>query len=465
MYFIYNLITWPAALLLLPWIAYRAMRGRLPGLRQRLGFLPPRTHLSDGPVLWVHAVSLGEVKAATPLLEELHARLPGLRLAMTSATRTGWEAASRLLQPGDMALFPPLDLSWICRRFLRQIRPNAVLVMETELWPSLFREVKRWGIPLALVNGRISDRAFPRYRASRFLWRRVLAQPDILFVQSQKDSERFLALGAPREKLRVAGNLKFCLRPATAPIVQVLRTLATEGGAEAILVAGSTMPGEESLLFETFRQLAKEFPRLWMIVAPRHPERSPAIAEEARRHGLSLQLRSQLSPAARFQLPAILLLDTTGELATIYELATVAFVGGTLVPTGGHNILEPAWFGRPIVIGPSMTNFQEIADACLQAGDFGRIPGLPQARLGAVVQIQESRDLLPALRFLLENPALCDRLGKSARGVLDKNTGGIHSILEEVEQMLCRATIAASGLAESSRREVVGAGRESRAAE
>ena len=436
MYLIYNLLSWPVALLLSPWVLFRAWRGRLPGLGQRLGLIPPVLAPSSGSVIWLHAVSLGEVKAAAPLLEEFRARFPQLRVVLTTSTRTGWEAARAILRSEETVLFPPLDLAWICRRFLRRIRPQAVLVMETELWPNLFREVKRSGIPLLLVNGRISNRAYPRYRASRFFWRRVLAQPDAILAQSTRDAERFIAIGAPPQKVEAAGNLKFAIRPDPAAIVPRLRAMTKEATADPILVAGSTMPGEEKFLLAAFRELAQEFPRLWMILAPRHPERFEAVAEEVRAWGVPMRRRSELNPQTQLELPGVLLLDSTGELGSVYELATVAFVGGTLVPTGGHNILEAAYFGKPIVIGPSMSNFQEIAEVFLQDAGQGEIPGAVNARVGAIVQVSNAQQVVPALRFLFRYADARQRIGAAARRLFREQASATDRVAEQLERFL-----------------------------
>jgi 3-deoxy-D-manno-octulosonic-acid transferase len=460
MYLIYNLLSWPTALLLSPWLAYRTLRGRLPGLSQRLGMIPPQMAESPKPTIWLHAVSLGEVKAAGPLVAQLRVRCPQLRVVMTTSTRTGFQAAQQMLRPEETVLFPPFDLSWICRRFLHRIRPQAVLVMETELWPNLFREAKRFGVPLLLVNGRVSDRAFPRYHATRSFWRRVLAQPDVVLAQNKTDAERFLALGADPARVTVAGNLKYAIRPSTVPVVSRLRRMAEQAAAGPILVAGSTMPGEEKYLLAAFQELRREFPRLWMILAPRHPARFDSVVEEVRAAGVPLLPRSQLDSQTMPQLPGVLLLDTTGELASVYELATVAFVGGTLVPTGGHNILEPACFARPIVIGPSMTNFQEIADAFLHANpspdliraatvserptpirdregaESHSIPGVQRTRIGAVAQIPDADALAPALRFLFKNLDFSERMGKSARWLLENTLNPTDRILAELERRM-----------------------------
>jgi 3-deoxy-D-manno-octulosonic-acid transferase len=449
MYLIYNLLSWPVALLLSPWLAYRSWRGRLPGLGQRLGLIPlnPITAPESKPTIWLHAVSLGEVKAAAPLLGELRAQFPGLRIVLTTSTRTGWQAARECLSSSDVVLFPPFDLAWICRRFLRRIRPQALLVMETELWPNLFREAKRSGVPLLLVNGRVSDRAFPRYRASKFFWQRVLAQPDAILTQSKRDAERFLALGAPEDKVEVAGNLKYAIRPLFSPIVPRLRAMAEEAGAGPILVAGSTMPGEEKFLAAAIRELGQEFPHLLTILAPRHPERFASVGEELRTAGIPFLRRSALSilspgvsqgqaPGSdlqpKLELPGVVLLDSIGELGAVYELADVAFVGGTLVPTGGHNILEPACFGKAILIGPSMSNFQDIADAFLRDG---RSAGLNGVRMGAAVQVLDASSLSSALRYLFRNPALCRRLGEAARGLVEKELDPIDRIRRELVRL------------------------------
>ena len=457
MAFIYNLLCWPAAVLALPWLIYRALRGRLPGLDQRLGFLPKSFPYSGQPVVWVHAVSLGEVKAAAALLDGIRSRMPQLRPVMTCSTRTGWEAARQIL-PSEAVFFPPLDLPWICRRFLRKLSPKALLVMETELWPNLFHETKRAGAVLLLVNGRISDRAFPRYRWTRFLWRPVLALPDALFAQSTLDAERFRALGAPAEKTRIAGNLKYSLRPAASSFAETLRMALRKAEVSPVLVAGSTMPGEERYLLEAFLRLRTEFPRLWMILAPRHPERFASVAEEVRGCGIALQLRSEWRPDAIPELPGVLLLDSMGELGAIYSLATAAFVGGTLVATGGHNVLEPAFFARPVVIGPSMSNFREIAEEFLRECGLGSIPEGGNLRVGSIVQVQNTEELVVAFRFLFRNADYAGRLGEAARQVLNKKLAGVAQILDELERRMGGKPPAVLELEKVPRRAVVGAG-------
>ena len=453
MYLLYNLALWLATPLLLPWVAYRALRGRLPGLGQRLGLFSWEGSSAGAPVVWIHAVSLGEVSAAGAFIKELRNRFPKARIVMTSSTRTGWNAARRLLSPQELVLYPPWDLRFVCRRFLRRIKPQAVVIVETELWPNLFRECKRYGAVLLLANGRISEKTFPRYLASRFLWRHVLGQPDGLFLQSSADASRFKALGAPAEKVHVLGNLKFASRPRRSPIVDALRKSfrdSSDSTAGPVIVAGSTMPGEEKYLLEAFLQLLPEFPRLWMILAPRHPDRFTAVTEQVQALGIPFQLRSQWKAPTTPILPGVLILDSMGELGAFYELATVAYVGGTLVATGGHNILEPAYFARPIVIGPSMTNFQEIADEFLQDAGLlsaasaqegvGRVPVGDYIRIGSIIQVPDAAALTPVFRFLFLNPAFRRRLGEAARDRSQRNLGGaapvVAPIVDELQRLL-----------------------------
>ncbi|OFV93261.1 MAG: hypothetical protein A3F68_08400 [Acidobacteria bacterium RIFCSPLOWO2_12_FULL_54_10] len=427
MYFIYNLLLWLLSPILLPWIFVRSWRGRLPGLKQRFGFFSNQPHRSAQPCLWFHAVSLGEVKSAVPLIEEMKRRVPGLRIVITSSTRTGFSSAHSLL-PNDTVLFPPVDLKWVVRRFLRFIQPDAVIVLETELWPNLFREIKRSGARLLLVNGRISDKAFPRYKLSRILWRQVLNFTDIIYSQTSADATRFCDLGADHKKVHVAGNLKFSIRPSITPFVEVLRSAIQHSSAGPILVAGSTMPGEENFLFDAYSELAPQFPGLWLILAPRHPERFAEVIQLARQRGLPLQLRSTWTPSAVPQLPGVLLLDSVGELGAIYQLATVAFVGGTLVPTGGHNILEPAAYGKPIVIGPYMNNFREILQLFLEEKSGGH--GI------ALLQVNAPEKLTPALRQLFENPEEASRLGQAALNRFQKIGSAVAPIADTLEKLL-----------------------------
>ncbi|HWP85409.1 MAG TPA: 3-deoxy-D-manno-octulosonic acid transferase [Terriglobia bacterium] len=391
-----------------------------------MGRWPAPPSLDGKPVVWVHAVSLGETKAAEALIRQLRERLPGVGVIWTSSTRTGYAEARRQASPEDVALYPPADYPWVCRRFLRRWKPALVVVMETELWPNLFREIKRVGAGLVLANGRISDRSWPRYRRTRFFWKRVLQYPDAIYAQSPLDAERFLALGAAPGRVRLGGNLKFALRPSSNPLSEALAAAA--GGVGPVLVAGSTMPGEETHLLEAFLGLRPDFPALWMILAPRHPERAPEIAAQVRAAGIACQRRSAWVPGQPV-VPGVFLLDSAGELAALYQLADAAFIGGTLVPTGGHNLLEPAYFSCPTVVGPSLENFREIAGAFLRAR--------------AVVPVASAEELAAALRRLFLNPEEARRLGQAARTLFETHAGELAPLLDDMEWRLRRAAGAA----------------------
>ncbi len=435
MYFAYNLALCLGSILLFPWLVFRSWRGRLPGFRQRFGFFSLRQETGSF-VAWFHAVSVGEVKAALILREALKEALPDARVVITSSTAAGWNAARANLTGRDAALFPPIDFRFVCRRFLKKIHPNFVVVLETELWPNLFREVKRSGAVLLVANGRISDRTFPRYRATRWFWKAVFRWPDMIFAQSQSDVNRFEAIGAPATKVRLAGNLKFSALPEASPFTSTLRELLNSAAdhPEPILVAGSTMPGEDNYLIGAFQALASEFPKLWMILAPRHPDRSGEIVKQVEAAGVPVQLRSRWTQSTKPNRGGILVLDSIGELGSLYQLATVAFVGGTLVPTGGHNIIEPAIYGRPIIIGPSMSNFREIVEDFLRDAGLN-LPGeVGNARVGAIIQIEDHKALIPVLRFLFRDAEFCRRLGEAACERWKRNLDSVARIAEEIKR-------------------------------
>ena len=437
MYLLYNLGLCIAAVLLFPWVVSRFLRGRMRGIRERLGLLVWPGFPPGPPVVWIHAVSLGEVNAAAALVQDLRRRNRSVRIVITSSTATGWNAARNLLPKHEPVFYPPCDLPFACRSFLRRIKPDAVLVLETELWPNFFRECKRSGAVLMVVNGRISEKTLPRYRATRFLWQAVLRWPDAIFVQSRDDAARYQSIGAPAAAVREAGNLKFSTIPARAPIVEELRSKIAAAAADGVIVAGSTMPGEEQFLLDAFEELTRDFPRLWMILAPRHPERFVEVQELVQARGIAFQLRSQWTPETRPRLPGILILDCMGELGAIYELATIAFVGGTVVLTGGHNILEPAYFRRPIVIGPSMTNFREIAEEFLAPSPASNTQSFPEAvQVGSIVQVRGAAELPGVLRALLQDARLRQELGDAARARWEKHSRAAEPVLDELDRLL-----------------------------
>jgi 3-deoxy-D-manno-octulosonic-acid transferase len=365
---------------------------------QRLGFLPDSYRQTREGAIWLHAVSVGEVFSASGLLRRLRAEFPRAPLYVSATTLAGKAAAEDKLRGlADGVFYAPIDYCSAVRRVLRTLRPRAAVVMETEIWPNLYREAKRAGCALVVVNGRISDRAAPRYRALKWFFRRVLAWPDAILAQSEISARRYLELGAPAEKVRVAGNLKYDFEPGQVRMPEAVRELVERIGPKEVWIASSTMPpardgdpDEDEVVVETFQRLLRA--GLLLILAPRKPERFDTAAELLRRKGVPFLRRSQLPAGASLALPGVLLLDSIGELSSLFGLADVVFMGGTLAQRGGHNVLEPALFRRAIVVGPHMENFPEIARKLAEGG--GLYPISSGAELGgAVAGLLDDRDL------------------------------------------------------------------------
>ncbi len=418
MYFIYSTILALAAVVTFPYFLVQGLRhGKYLGsIRARLGYLPDAI---GGPgntdALWLHAVSVGELLACQGLVAALKERFPERPLLVSTTTETGFRTAEQRRKSGglkaDAVFFCPFDFGFSVRRVLRRLRPALLLVAETEFWPNLFRQASRAGIPVAVANARVSDRSFPRYRRFRFFFREVLNRATLLLAQSEEDARRLRELGADSTRVRCAGNLKYDT-PAAAPLPpwldrQVRRW--AEGGA---LLAGSTAAGEEESLLEAFERLRKQHPALRLIVAPRRPERFDEVARMAAARGFGVARRSLLSSEPGAEIDpgvAVLVLDTIGELGAFYRYATVAFVGGSLVPHGGQNILEPAQFARPIIVGPYVHNFREITREFRQAG--------------ALQQLASGAELAATLEELFRDAHAAAAMGEAARRLLEANRG------------------------------------------
>jgi 3-deoxy-D-manno-octulosonic-acid transferase len=335
------------------------------GLRQRFGAVPAAlAGRREKPAIWVHAVSVGEVVASSAVVEVLRQKCPSHRVLVSTTTSTGQKLAAQRFGAENVFYFP-LDFAFAVRPYLNALRPEIVVVAETEFWPNFLRLAKRSGARIAIINCRISDRSLPGYKRFRFwlpqLLEGALGNVDLFLTQTEEDRQRLIAIGAAESKIAVAGNLKFDVLPPPSPaIVKSLRDSLSLAAAGPILVCGSTLEGEEGLLLSSFRNVLAHHPKAVMILAPRHPERFLEVAGLVEKLGFPLARRSLWSGEP---LPgSIFLIDTIGELATLYSLATVAFVGGSLVPRGGHNILEPALYGVPIVTGSHYENFRDVVN-------------------------------------------------------------------------------------------------------
>jgi 3-deoxy-D-manno-octulosonic-acid transferase len=402
------------------------------GLRERLGWVPSRiferqldasaeTSVSK-PVIWLHAVSVGEVLAVTRLVAELDAALPEFRVLVSTTTRTG-QALARERFGAQRVFYCPLDLLWAVRAYCEALQPHMLMLAETEFWPNLLHRCFRRGIPVVVVNARISDRSWPRYRRLRSLWRPFLSRLAVVLAQSEADAERLRALGCVAERVTVSGNLKFDVRAGDeAAATRWIRELA--GGAR-LLVAGSTLEGEEAMLLEAWRELLKVDPNLAMVLAPRHPERFTAVAELLERSRFPWRRRSEMG-TSRLESGEIVLLDSIGELASVYSLATVAFVGGSLVPAGGHNPLEPAQFGVPVVIGEHYGNFRAIVGA-MRARD--------------AIMIVNSGGLADGVGSVLRDTEVARSMGDRGRRVFEEQAGATQRSVAAIKALLSAESV------------------------
>jgi 3-deoxy-D-manno-octulosonic-acid transferase len=384
--------------------------------RERMGRRAPALDRQTRGCIWIHAVSVGEVVAARALVERLAATQPGRKVVVSTTTAAGGAVAAQGL-PADRLFVAPFDFPWAVASVLDALQPSLLVLMETELWPNLIRAARGRGIPVAVVNGRISTRSFPRYRRIAPLLKHVLAQVDLFLMQSDVHADRIRALGAPPARVRVAGNLKYDALPDPLPPAG----LAEQVGEGPLWVAGSTMAGEDELVLRAFAVARQAHPALRLLLAPRRPERFAEVPGLCAAAGLRCTRRSALGDAP-WRDGDVLLLDTVGELARVYALATVVFVGGSLVPTGGHNVLEAAVAGKAVVVGPHMQNFQEIADAFRVAG--------------ALVQIGSAEELGPAIAALLSDGARRAAVGERARSLVVSNRGGLDTTVRALAGLL-----------------------------
>ena len=401
------------------------------GLAERLGFvrlsLVRRGAAAGGPasarpVIWLHAVSVGEVLAVGRLVAELDSGLPGCRVLISTTTRTGQELA-RSRFGAERVFYCPLDLPWAVRAYLNALEPRLLVLAETEFWPNLLHACFRRSIPVAVVNARISDRSWPRYRRLRRLWAPILGRLAKVLAQSETDAERLRALGCAPPAVSVAGNLKFDVRAVHE--AEATRQLKKAMLALRLVVAGSTLEGEESALLEAWPRLLQSEPQLAMVMAPRHPERFNAVASLLDQSGVSWVRRSAWRGEEAITKPLvpgqIVLLDTIGELASVYSLASVAFVGGSLVPAGGHNPLEPAQFGVPIVMGPHYANFRAITDDLLAH---------------SALRITTKEELAAGLLDLLQDRTAAEAMGERARRVFAEQAGATGRCVEALRGLL-----------------------------
>ncbi len=422
MYVAYSIALAIALVLAAPWFLWKGRRtGKyVSTFRERMGRLPASLDPAGRPSIWIHAVSVGEVLAARPLLRPLGEAFPALALLVSTTTITGNAVAHKSLGQAAGIFFAPFDLPRPVGRALAAARPRLLVLIETEIWPNLIHEARRRGVRVAMANGRLSEASFRGYRRVGRLVKKVLSEIDVFLMQSEDDARRILALGAPPERVRTLGNLKFDAVDVGPPSPEIARLFDAPPD-RPLWVAGSTMPGEEQMILAALRSVRARGCDVGLILAPRHPERFaevPALVEAA---GFACVRRSRLEPGGWAD-GAVVVLDTMGELNQVYSLASVVFVGGSLVATGGHNVLEPAAAGKAVVVGPHMHNFSEIARQFKAEG--------------AMVEVGSAGELAAAVESLLTDVEHRDEIGARARRLVDRNRGAVARTTQALAELL-----------------------------
>jgi len=416
-YFIFSL---PAFLFkLVVWSKYRN------GIGMRFGILPRHVRhvLKNGERrIWLHAVSVGEMAASQPLLEALRKRFPGHRLVISTTTETGNQVAMRLARQGEPVIYFPLDMSIIVKRVIDDIKPEIFLMMETELWPNFIGYLHKRGVPIALVNGRISQRSFKGYMLIRWLSRETLNKISLFCMQTEADARRIIAMGAPISKVKVTGNVKFDvheIEPFSKEEVSGLRSHLKLANGDELLVAGSTHKGEDEIILNAYKRLKERFSHLRLLIAPRHLERLKYIENLTRKAGL---VPVRFSGMQIDEKDGVILLDTIGQLKHIYSVATLVFVGGSLVPHGGHNMIEPASLEKPLVFGRYVFNFQEVADILL-------------SKNGAIL-VNDEDELVESCMRLLSSPEERFEMGRCAKESINESRGATSRNVELIASSL-----------------------------
>jgi 3-deoxy-D-manno-octulosonic-acid transferase len=396
-------------------------------LAERIGFFP---YLPVRRPVWVHAASVGEVFGSIPLLKRIKVEFPHCGIVLTTMTRTGNEAARNFIHEANRVLFFPIDHPLAVRRVIKRIQPSLLLIAETELWPTLLRSCGKNKVPIILFNGRISEKSFRRYHLFRVFFKECLKYISLFLMQTEEDRKRLIRIGASFEKTRVAGNLKF---DQTFPsftqemITEMSRSLRLMGK-ETVLIAGSTHSGEEERLIGLFKELRKVDPHLVLLLAPRHLERLEEVGRILKKESIrwmkktSLSMDQNRSPQELKEPPEVILLDTMGELMSLYSLGTVVFIGGSLVPVGGHNPIEPLFFKKCVLFGPHMFNFSEISQSLLEAG--------------GAIQVDGEEDLFSQLKRLLSDEGARKEVGERGYQLIQRHRGATERMFEEIRPFL-----------------------------
>ena len=416
MFILYNILLLVSAVFAVPYFAARMiLTGKYrKSLGPKFGFNPPEVFgsMKGSPRIWIHAVSVGEVTAAAPVVNSLRARYPEACIVVSTGTETGQEMARKIIPEATAFIYYPLDIPFVVRKVIRQVKPDIFVPTETELWPNFIRICREGGVKIVMVNGRISPRSFKRYAATRFFWKHVLREMDDIGVISEVDAKRLIALGMPPARVRVLGNAKYDSFAAKASVKlreeMMERLNMTQD--ERVLVAGSTHEGEEQIVLTVYERLLKTCPEMKLIIIPRHIERGQAVLALVREKGFKDSLTmTEMDHGRQRRNERVVVVDVIGELFKVYSLATVVFCGGSLVPRGGQNILEPAAWGKVIFHGPYMDDFRDERDF-LEAS-------------GAGITVSNADELLDGILKCLSDPEALVRRGEGGRSVVAANAG------------------------------------------
>ena len=413
----YNIISAIALIFYLPFLFLKkGPEDKNNFLRERLGI----SHYTKTDI-WVHAVSVGEVIACVPFLKRLKKEFPGQRIVLSTTTYTGQKVARERFPEADRTMYMPFDTGLSVSRVVNSLKPEIFITIETELWPALFRTLKKSGSKIIILNGRISSKSFKGYKRLGFLMKNLLSYVDFFYMQGKTDAERIMAIGADKYKVDVMGNFKFDI---SFNVSNSLRWLENIKG--RTLLAASTHKGEEEIILDAYERTIKIYPDLKLIIAPRHPERFNEVDDILKKRNLNFIRRTMISDSlnagAYCNTPVhtpcnIILLDTIGELSMVFSKATIAFIGGSLVPLGGHNILEPAYWAKPIIFGPYMDNFAIAGEFLLRS---------------AALQVKDADDIAISVKDLLDNHEKAAKMGQNAKTIIEENAGAVKKAIELV---------------------------------
>ncbi len=433
MYLLYNFLLTLSIILILPWWLLNLIRGKYRrGFWQRMGFYPDeiKSGLINQSPIWIHAVSVGEVIASTSLIKSLRKEYPDIKIILSTVTDTGQKIAKEKIKEADYIIYFPFDFSWSVKRALNTINPIICIIMETELWPNFLREANKKAIPVAVINGRISERSFKRYRMISLFMENVLESVKLFSMQTEDDAKRIIALGANHNNVRVSGNIKYDneFKEIEEEKVKEIKNTLGVNNSDRIFIAGSTHPGEEEIVVKLYSNILKNYPDFRLVIAPRHIDRVGEVEEIVKKIGLNAVRKTELLKGSRVKgqgssnTKPIIILDTIGELSFMYSIADIVFVGGSLIPHGGQNILEPAFYKKPVIFGKYMMNFQEIAKEMILSGGG--------------IQVNNEEDLIREVGGLLNNKKKMIEIGEKGYQVIMKNRGALQKNLELIGEII-----------------------------